>query len=70
MVRLLVRRVIAAHRCCGPPRGRSTRALRAALGGDAADLAHLVPDIREQIAELPALDAGESPQARFRLFDA
>jgi hypothetical protein len=44
--------------------------LRAALGTDAAELAHLVPEIREQIADLPGLEPSESVQARFRQFDS
>ncbi|HXQ22354.1 MAG TPA: AAA family ATPase, partial [Candidatus Acidoferrales bacterium] len=44
-------------------------ALRGALGAGAADLAHLVPTIREQLADVPEVTPSESPEARFRLFD-
>lgn len=45
-------------------------ALRDALGADAADLAHIVPAIREQLPDLPQVQPSESPEARFRLFDS
>ncbi|MBA2460865.1 MAG: AAA family ATPase [Actinobacteria bacterium] len=45
--------------------------LRADLGTGAADIAQLVPELRELVADLPAAAAGaESGGARFRLFDS
>jgi DNA-binding SARP family transcriptional activator len=45
-------------------------ALRAHLGAGAADLAQIVPDLRERFPDLPAPRSLESEAARFRLFDA
>jgi DNA-binding SARP family transcriptional activator len=45
-------------------------ALRAQLGAGAADLAQLVPELRELFPELPEPPAIESEGARFRLFEA
>jgi DNA-binding SARP family transcriptional activator len=45
-------------------------ALRAQLGAGAADLAQIVPELRERFPDLPAPPALESDAARFRQFDA
>ena len=45
-------------------------ALRAQLGAGAADLAHLLPELRELFPDLPEPPALESEGARFRLFEA
>jgi DNA-binding SARP family transcriptional activator len=44
--------------------------LRAQLGAGAADLAQIVPELRERFPDLPEPAATESEGARFRLFDA
>jgi DNA-binding SARP family transcriptional activator len=44
-------------------------ALRAQLGAGAADLAQIVPELRERFPDLPEPAALESDAARFRLFD-
>jgi DNA-binding SARP family transcriptional activator len=45
-------------------------ALRSQLGAGAADLANILPDLRQRFPDLPAPAALESEGARFRLFDA
>ena len=45
-------------------------ALRAQLGAGAADLAQLLPELRELFPDLPGPPALESEGARFRLFEA
>ncbi len=45
-------------------------ALAADLGAGAADVAELVPGLRERLPELPRAPALEGEQARFRLFDS
>jgi DNA-binding SARP family transcriptional activator len=45
-------------------------ALRAQLGGGAADLAQLLPELREHIPGLPEPPTFEGEGARFRLFEA
>ena len=45
-------------------------ALRAQLGAGAADLAQIVPELREQYPDLPEPRPLEPEAARFRLFDA
>jgi DNA-binding SARP family transcriptional activator len=45
-------------------------ALRAQLGAGAADLAQLLPELRERFPGLPEPPVPESDAARFRLFDA
>ena len=45
-------------------------ALRAQLGAGAADLAQIVPELRERFPDLPEPPALEPEAARFRLFDA
>ncbi len=40
------------------------------LGPPAADLAHLVPEVRARIPGLPATPASDSPDARLRLFES
>ena len=45
-------------------------ALRSQLGAGAADLAQIVPELRERLPDLPQPPALESQTARFRLFDA
>ena len=44
--------------------------LRAQLGPGAADLAQLLPELRELFPDLPQPSAPESEGARFRLFEA
>ena len=44
--------------------------LRAQLGAGAAELAQILPELREQFPELPSLLPAEPETARFRLFDA
>jgi DNA-binding SARP family transcriptional activator len=44
-------------------------ALRAQLGAGAADLAQIVPELRERLPHLPEPPTLESEAARFRLFD-
>ena len=45
-------------------------ALQAAMGHGAADLAHVVPEVRELVPDLSPPPLLESEQARFRLFDS
>jgi DNA-binding SARP family transcriptional activator len=45
-------------------------ALRAQLGAGAADLAQIVPELRERFPDLPEAASLESEASRFRLFDA
>jgi DNA-binding SARP family transcriptional activator/tetratricopeptide (TPR) repeat protein len=45
-------------------------ALRAQVGAGAADLAQIVPELRERFPDVPAPRALEPEAARFRLFDA
>jgi class 3 adenylate cyclase/tetratricopeptide (TPR) repeat protein len=45
-------------------------ALRAQIGAGAADIAQVVPEIRERLADLPPPLSLEPAQARFRLFDS
>jgi DNA-binding SARP family transcriptional activator/tetratricopeptide (TPR) repeat protein len=45
-------------------------ALRAQLGAGAADLAQIVPELRERFPDLPVPRSLEPDAARFRLFDA
>jgi DNA-binding SARP family transcriptional activator len=45
-------------------------ALRAQLGAGAAELAHILPELRERFPDLPQPPSLESEAARFRLFDA
>jgi DNA-binding CsgD family transcriptional regulator len=52
-------------------RERDVAQLRAEMGSGAADIAALVPEVREQLPDLPLPLRFEDPeQARFRLFDA
>jgi len=51
-------------------REREPEALRAQLGAGAADLAQLLPELRELLPQLPEPPAAESEGARFRLFEA
>jgi eukaryotic-like serine/threonine-protein kinase len=44
--------------------------LRAVLGTGAADLAQLLPELRDLFADLPEASGGEPDGARFRLFEA
>jgi DNA-binding SARP family transcriptional activator/tetratricopeptide (TPR) repeat protein len=53
----------------GYVRGSEPEALRAQLGGGAADLAPLLPELRTLLPDLPE-PAPESEGARFRLFEA
>jgi len=45
-------------------------ALRREMGAGAADIARLVPSLRERLLDLPALPPTEPEAARFRLFDS
>ena len=51
-------------------RDSDTAALRSQLGAGAADLAQIVPELRERFPDLPEPLALESEGARFRMFDA
>ncbi len=51
-------------------RGAEPDALRAQLGSRGADLAQLLPELRELIEDLPEPQALEAEGARFRLFEA
>ena len=51
-------------------RDSDTVALRSQLGAGAADLAQIVPELRERFPDLPEPLALDSEGARFRLFDA
>ena len=51
-------------------RDSDAAALRSQLGAGAADLAQIVPELRERFPDLPEPPALESEGARFRLFDA
>jgi DNA-binding SARP family transcriptional activator len=51
-------------------RDSDSAALRSQLGAGAADLAPLLPELRERFPGLPEPPALESEAARFRLFDA
>jgi DNA-binding SARP family transcriptional activator len=51
-------------------RESDSAALRSQLGAGAADLAQIVPELRERFPALPQPAALESEGARFRLFDA
>jgi DNA-binding SARP family transcriptional activator len=51
-------------------RGISAAALREQLAGGGGEVAHLIPDLRERIPDLPVLESSDSEGARFRLFDA
>jgi DNA-binding SARP family transcriptional activator len=44
--------------------------LRAELGGGAADVTYLLPELRERFPDMPEPPAPESEGARFRLFDS
>ena len=47
-----------------------TETLRSQLGAGAANLAQIVPELRERFPDLPELPALDGADARFRLFDA
>jgi tetratricopeptide (TPR) repeat protein len=51
-------------------RDADTKTLRDQLGAGAADLAQLLPEVRERFPDLPQLPSVESEGARFRLFEA
>jgi DNA-binding SARP family transcriptional activator len=51
-------------------RESATSALRSQLGAGAADVAQIVPELRQRLPDLPEPPALESDGARFRLFDA
>lgn len=51
-------------------RDRELAALRAELGRGAADVAQLVPELRDRLPDLPAPPPLAPAQARFRLFDS
>jgi DNA-binding SARP family transcriptional activator len=44
--------------------------LRRHLGAHGGDVAHILPEIRDELPDLPVPEAPESEGARFRLFDA
>ncbi len=48
---------------------RDAASLRTALGAGAADIAQVVPEVREHFPDLPPPAATEPEQARFRFFD-
>jgi DNA-binding CsgD family transcriptional regulator len=50
--------------------GGDPAALRRDMGAGAADIAQLVPTLRERLPDLPALPPTEPEAARFRLFDS
>jgi DNA-binding SARP family transcriptional activator/tetratricopeptide (TPR) repeat protein len=51
-------------------RESDTEELRAQLGVGAADVAQIVPELRERFADLPEAPSLDAEGARFRLFDA
>ncbi len=51
-------------RSCNP------EALRKEMGAGAADIAHVMSEVREQLSDLPPLPTREPEQARFRFFDS
>jgi DNA-binding SARP family transcriptional activator len=51
-------------------RDRDARALRSQLGASAANLAQILPELRELLPDLPEPPTLDSDAARFRLFDA
>jgi DNA-binding SARP family transcriptional activator/class 3 adenylate cyclase len=51
-------------------RQTDSTALRSQLAAGAADLAQIIPELRQHFADLPDLSSLESEGARFRLFDA
>jgi DNA-binding SARP family transcriptional activator len=51
-------------------RETATAALRSQLGAGAADLAQIIPELRERFPDLPEPASPDSEGARFRLFDA
>ena len=51
-------------------RATTPEQLRAQLGADAADLVHLLPELRKLVPDVPASGPPESEGARFRLFHA
>ena len=51
--------------------GRETAVRYAQMGGGAADIAEMVPEVGEQLSDLPLYPSPADPeQARFRLFDS
>jgi DNA-binding NarL/FixJ family response regulator len=53
----------------GLVRNADTASLQVLVAGGGADLAQLLPDIRERLAGLPELEPAPPEAARFRLFD-
>jgi eukaryotic-like serine/threonine-protein kinase len=52
-------------------RERDAEALRAEMGAGAADIAEIVPEVKERLPDLrPAPEVDNPEQARFRLFDS
>jgi len=51
-------------------RGHDAERLGALLGPGASDVAQLVPEVRSALADVSPLPVLDSPQARFRLFEA
>jgi DNA-binding CsgD family transcriptional regulator len=52
-------------------RDREAEALRGEMGAGAADIAEIMPEVREQLSDLPPVSPIADPeQARFRLFDS
>ncbi len=50
--------------------GRDADALNRDMGAGVADIAQIVPEVREALPDLPPATGPESEQARFRLFDS
>jgi DNA-binding SARP family transcriptional activator len=51
-------------------RGADSDTLREQLGAHGGEVAHILPELRDVLSDLPVLESPESEGARFRLFDA
>jgi DNA-binding SARP family transcriptional activator/tetratricopeptide (TPR) repeat protein len=51
-------------------RGVAPDALRDQLASGGGEVAHLIPELRDRLPDLPVLESPDSEGARFRLFDA
>ena len=51
-------------------RGMEDDALRPLLGGGVADIAQIVPELRDRLLDVPETHAADSESARFQLFDS
>ena len=58
------------NRCAPTCAGPSPPPLRTQLGPGAADVAQLLPELRDVLTDLPPAPTAESEGARFRLFDS